>query len=42
MFRKTVLAIAAAVSLLCMAVPAMAETFTSSDGVLSIDLPNEN
>ena len=42
MFRKTVLAIAAAVSLLCMTVPAMAETFTSSDGVLSIDLPNEN
>lgn len=43
MKRKTVaFAAMAAAAVLCMAVPAAAETFTSSDGVLSIDLPNEN
>lgn len=42
MFKKTVLALAASAALFCMAVPAAAETFTSANGVLSIDLPNEN
>ena len=42
MFKKTMLAALAATAALCLSVPALAETFTSSDGVLSIELPNEN
>ena len=42
MFRKTVVAVLAAIAVLCFAIPAAAETFTSEDGVLSIELPNEN
>ena len=42
MLKKTLFAALAAASVLCMAVPAAAETFTASNGVLSIDLPNEN
>ena len=42
MIRKTVVAILAAIAVLCFAVPAAAETFISEDGVLSIELPNEN
>ena len=42
MIRKTFLAVAALTAALCFAVPASAETFTSPDGVLSIELPNEN
>jgi len=42
MFKKRTIAILAAVAALCLAVPVSAETFTSSDGVLSIELPNEN
>ena len=42
MIRKTVVAILAAITVLCFAMPAAAETFTSDDGVLSIELPNEN
>ncbi len=40
--RKTAIAVLAAVGALCLAVPAAAETFTSENGVLSIELPNEN
>lgn len=36
------LTVFAAAAVLCMAVPAAAETFTAENGVLSIDLPNEN
>lgn len=48
MLKKTMIAALAAAAALCLAVPAMAEeaekknTFTTADGVLSIDLPNEN
>ena len=42
MIRKTAVAVLVATAALCFAVPAAAETFTSSDGILSIDLPNEN
>ena len=39
--RKAVLAALAATSVLLIAAPVYAETFTTSDGVLSIDLPDE-
>ena len=39
--KKRVLFAAAAAAVLCMAMPAAAETFTSADGVLSIDLPDD-
>lgn len=48
MLKKTMIAALAAAAALFLAVPAMAEeaekknTFTTADGVLSIDLPNEN
>ena len=42
MLKKTLFAVLAAASLLCLALPASAETFTAENGVLSIDLPNEN
>ena len=42
MQRKSILAALAATAVLCLAVPAAAETFTASNGVLSIELPNEN
>ena len=42
MIRKSVMAILAAIVVLCFAMPAAAETFTSEDGILSIELPNEN
>ena len=48
MLKKTMIAALAAAAALCLAVPAMAEeaekknTFTTADGVLAIDLPNEN
>ena len=42
MIRKTVTAILAAIAALCFVMPASAETFTSQDGVISIELPNEN
>ena len=42
MFRKTTIALTAAIASLCFAAPACAETFTSADGILSIELPNEN
>ena len=42
MIKKTVVAILAAMVVLCFAMPAAAESFVSEDGVLSIDLPNEN
>lgn len=41
MTRKTGFAILAA-SVLCLAAPVYAETFTTADGVLSIELPDEN
>ena len=40
--KKAVLAALAATFVFCLAIPAAAETFTSPDGVLSIELPNEN
>ena len=40
--KKTVLAVLALSLAACLSVPAAAETFTTSDGVLSIELPNEN
>ena len=40
--KKSLLAALTAAAVLCIAAPASAETFTSQDGVLSIDLPNEN
>ena len=42
MIRKTVVAVLSAIAVLSFAMPAAAETFTSEDGVLSIELPNEN
>ena len=42
MFRKTIIAVLAIIAALCFAVPASAETFTSADGIFSIELPNEN
>ena len=42
MFKKLMTAALAAASVLCLSIPAAAETFVSSDGVLSIELPNEN
>ena len=42
MIRKTAVALLAATVALCFSMPAAAETFTSSDGILSIELPNEN
>lgn len=42
MIRKTLIALLAMIAALCFAVPAAAETFTSEDGVFSIELPNEN
>ena len=40
--RKTLFATLLAVFVLAFAVPAVAETFTPSNGIISIDLPNEN
>ncbi len=40
--KKTLLVTCAAIAVMSMAVPAAAETFTASNGVLSIDLPGEN
>ena len=42
MIRKPVVAILAALAVSCFAMPAAAETFTSQDGVVSIELPGEN
>ena len=42
MFKRGLFTALAAAAVLCMAVPAAAETFTASNGILSIDLPNEN
>ncbi|MBQ8306927.1 MAG: SH3 domain-containing protein [Blautia sp.] len=42
MIKKTIFATLAAAAILCLAVPAAAETYTTSDGVLSIELPNES
>ena len=42
MRKKSVFVSFAAAAVLCLCVPAAAETFTSEDGVLSIELPNEN
>ena len=42
MFKKGLFTALAATAVLCMAVPAAAETFTAANGVLSIDLPDEN
>ena len=46
MLKKTLFTALAASMILCLAVPAMAEeknnTFTTPDGILSIDLPAEN
>ena len=42
MIKKTIVAILAAMVVLCFAMPAAAESFVSEDGILSIDLPNEN
>ncbi len=42
MFKKSIFAMLAVSAALCLTVPAAAETFTASNGVLSIDLPNEN
>ena len=42
MIRKTTIAVLVIIAALCFAVPAAAETFTSSDGVLSIELPDES
>ena len=40
--KKVILAIAAAALAACLSMPAAAETFTTSDGVFSIELPSEN
>ena len=40
--KKSVLIAAAAALAVCLSAPVLAETVTSSDGVLSIDLPTEN
>ena len=42
MKKRSILTILAASFALCVSVPVFAETYTSPDGVLSIDLPNEN
>ena len=42
MIRKTAAAILTAIAALCFVMPASAETFISQDGILSIELPNEN
>ena len=42
MKKKVILAALAAAAVLAFTLPAAAETFTSSDGILSIDLPDEN
>ena len=42
MKRKALFTAIISAAVLAFAVPAAAETFTSSDGVLSIELPNEN
>ena len=44
MIKKTILAAVIAAAALCLTIPAAAEpqTYTTSDGVLSIDLPDEN
>ena len=42
MFKKSMLAAVTAAALIGLAVPAAAETFTSSDGVLSMELPNDS
>ena len=41
MKKRVLFAAAAAAAVLCMALPAAAETFTSEDGVLSIELPDD-
>lgn len=41
MFKKTLLAALAVVAALCISIPAAAQTFTASNGVLSIELPDE-
>ena len=40
--KKSLLAALVAAAALSAALPAYAETFTAPNGVLSIDLPNEN
>ena len=40
--KKSVLAVLALTFAACLSMPAAAETFTASNGVLSIELPNEN
>lgn len=40
--RKLTFAALAAAAVLALSVPAVAETFTSSDGILSMDLPNDS
>ena len=42
MIKKTVIAILAAIVVLCFAIPAAADPFVSADGILSIELPDEN
>ncbi len=42
MIKKTLVAILAAIAVLCCAIPAAADPFVSEDGILSIELPNEN
>ena len=42
MKKRVLFAAAAAAAVLCMALPAAAETFTSEDGVLSIELPDDS
>ena len=42
MLKKAMTAAFAAAAVLCMAIPAMASTFTSQDGILSIELPNDS
>ena len=40
--KKTIIAVLITVAVLALSIPAAAETFTSSNGILSIELPNEN
>lgn len=42
MIKKTMIAAVAALAAFGMAIPAAAETFTSEDGIISIELPSEN
>ena len=42
MTKKAMIAALAAAAVMCTAAPALAETFTASNGVLSIELPSEN